>query len=198
MGVPLILNPAGIAAATIFSAEAASLGELGVADRDRPRDRAARPDRAGRRAPDRPAAAARGHARPRAAPRRPARGRRGRADRHRARRLRDPGPARPALTVMTRPPRRRAAGVSVVRSLTAGGSPASGSMLRGQLADAGGPVAERGARAGAAGRAGARAEQVVAAAGPRRTGRPRSCSRRRWAMYSLAIQIELPSTAAAP
>ena len=30
MGVPLILNPAGIAAATIFSAEAADLGELGV------------------------------------------------------------------------------------------------------------------------------------------------------------------------
>jgi multiple antibiotic resistance protein len=30
MGVPLILNPAGIAAATIFSAEAANLGELGV------------------------------------------------------------------------------------------------------------------------------------------------------------------------
>jgi multiple antibiotic resistance protein len=30
MGVPLILNPAGIAAATIFSAEAGSLGELGV------------------------------------------------------------------------------------------------------------------------------------------------------------------------
>lgn len=30
MGVPLILNPAGIAAATIFSAEAVSLGELGV------------------------------------------------------------------------------------------------------------------------------------------------------------------------
>jgi multiple antibiotic resistance protein len=30
MGVPLILNPAGIAATTIFSAEAASLGELGV------------------------------------------------------------------------------------------------------------------------------------------------------------------------
>jgi small neutral amino acid transporter SnatA (MarC family) len=30
MGVPLILNPAGIAAATIFSAEADSVGELGV------------------------------------------------------------------------------------------------------------------------------------------------------------------------
>lgn len=30
MGIPLILNPAGIAAATIFSAEAANLGELGV------------------------------------------------------------------------------------------------------------------------------------------------------------------------
>jgi multiple antibiotic resistance protein len=30
MGVPLILNPAGIAATTIFSAEAASLGELGI------------------------------------------------------------------------------------------------------------------------------------------------------------------------
>lgn len=30
MGVPLILNPAGIAAATIFSAEAASLGDLGI------------------------------------------------------------------------------------------------------------------------------------------------------------------------
>ena len=30
MGVPLILNPAGVAAATIFSAEAASLSELGV------------------------------------------------------------------------------------------------------------------------------------------------------------------------
>jgi multiple antibiotic resistance protein len=30
MGVPLVLNPAGIAAATIFSAEAADLGTLGV------------------------------------------------------------------------------------------------------------------------------------------------------------------------
>jgi len=30
MGVPLILNPAGIAAATIFSAEASDLGELGM------------------------------------------------------------------------------------------------------------------------------------------------------------------------
>jgi small neutral amino acid transporter SnatA (MarC family) len=30
MGLPLILNPAGIAAATIFSAEATSLGDLGV------------------------------------------------------------------------------------------------------------------------------------------------------------------------
>jgi multiple antibiotic resistance protein len=30
MGVPLILNPAGVAAMTIFSAEAASLGDLGV------------------------------------------------------------------------------------------------------------------------------------------------------------------------
>jgi small neutral amino acid transporter SnatA (MarC family) len=30
MGVPLVLNPAGIAAATIFSAEAASLGNLGI------------------------------------------------------------------------------------------------------------------------------------------------------------------------
>jgi multiple antibiotic resistance protein len=30
MGVPLILNPAGIAAATIFSAEAASFGEVGI------------------------------------------------------------------------------------------------------------------------------------------------------------------------
>ena len=30
MGVPLILNPAGIAAATIFSAEAATLGDLGI------------------------------------------------------------------------------------------------------------------------------------------------------------------------
>ena len=30
MGVPLILNPAGIAAATIFSAEAAAIGDLGV------------------------------------------------------------------------------------------------------------------------------------------------------------------------
>ncbi len=30
MGVPLILNPAGVAGATIFSAEAANLGDLGV------------------------------------------------------------------------------------------------------------------------------------------------------------------------
>jgi multiple antibiotic resistance protein len=30
MGLPLILNPAGIAAATIFSAEATSLGDLGI------------------------------------------------------------------------------------------------------------------------------------------------------------------------
>jgi multiple antibiotic resistance protein len=30
MGVPLILNPAGIAAATIFSAEAASFSDLGL------------------------------------------------------------------------------------------------------------------------------------------------------------------------
>lgn len=30
MGVPLVLNPAGIAAATIFSAEAASVGSLGI------------------------------------------------------------------------------------------------------------------------------------------------------------------------